>query len=166
MLCINTRRGLFNYNRQPFGVKSAPGCFQQVMDAMITGLDGPAAYLDDIIITGSTIEQHNSRLKSVFKRIYNYGFRVKLEKCTFLMPRITFLGFCIDKDGRRPDPEKVTAIQQMPEPKNDSQVRSFLGLIQFYGTFIKELFKFRPPLDALTKKDAEFKWTSESPIIV
>ncbi|CAS00122.1 Protein CBG27950 [Caenorhabditis briggsae] len=161
MLCINTHRGLFSYNRLPFGVKSAPGCFQQVMDAMITGLDGAAVYLDDIIITGSTIEEHNSRLKSVFKRIDDYGFRVRLEKCTFLMPRITFLGFCIDKDGRRPDPEKVTAIQQMPEPKNDSQVRSFLGLIQFYGTFIKELFKFRPPLDALTKKDAEFKWTSE-----
>ncbi|EFO85571.1 hypothetical protein CRE_29108 [Caenorhabditis remanei] len=161
MLCINTHRGLYRYNRLPFGVKSAPGSFQQIMDSMTSGLDGVAAYLDDIIITGSSVAEHNQRLKTVMSRIQDFGLRVRIEKCTFLSPKITFLGFIIDKDGRRPDPEKVSAIRHMPVPQNESQVRSFLGLIQFYGSFVKELFKLRPPLDALTKKDVEFKWTSE-----
>ncbi|PIC43510.1 hypothetical protein B9Z55_004221 [Caenorhabditis nigoni] len=161
MLCINTHKGLYRYNRLAFGVKSAPGSFQQVMDSMITGLDGTAAYLDDIIISGSSIEEHNKRLMALMKRINDYGFRIRLEKCTFLMERITFLGFVIDSDGRRPDPEKIAAIDQMPPPTNDSKVRSFLGLIQFYGSFVSELFKLRPPLDALTKKDAKFQWTPQ-----
>ncbi|PIC40682.1 hypothetical protein B9Z55_008338 [Caenorhabditis nigoni] len=120
-----------------------------------------AAYLDDVIISGSSIEEHNQRLMALMKRINDYGFRIRLEKCTFLMERITFLGFIIDKDGRRPDPEKIAAVQQMPPPTNDGQVRSFLGFIQFYGSFVKELFRLRPPLDALTKKDAKFLWTSQ-----
>ncbi|CAO4386706.1 unnamed protein product [Caenorhabditis nigoni] len=161
MLCINTHKGLFSYNRLAFGVKSAPGSFQQIMDSMITGLEGTAAYLDDVIISGSSIEEHNQRLMALMKRINDYGFRIRLEKCTFLMERITFLGFIIDKDGRRPDPEKIAAVQQMPPPTNDGQVRSFLGFIQFYGSFVKELFRLRPPLDALTKKDAKFLWTSQ-----
>ncbi|PIC43759.1 hypothetical protein B9Z55_004376 [Caenorhabditis nigoni] len=98
---------------------------------------------------------------ALMKRINDYGFRIRLEKCTFLMERITFLGFVIDSDGRRPDPEKIAAIDQMPPPTNDSKVRSFLGLIQFYGSFVSELFKLRPPLDALTKKDAKFQWTPQ-----
>ncbi|CAS00993.1 Protein CBG28002 [Caenorhabditis briggsae] len=161
ILCINTHKGLLRYNRLAFGVKSAPGSLQQVMGSMITGLDGTAAYLDDIIISGSTIEEHNKRLMALMKRINDYGFRIRLGKCTFLMERITFLGFVIDSDGRRPDPEKIAAIDQMPPPTNDSQVRSFLGFIQFYESFVSELFKLRPPLDALTKKDVKFQWTPQ-----
>ncbi|EFO94687.1 hypothetical protein CRE_08564 [Caenorhabditis remanei] len=72
---------------------------------------------------------------------------------------IRFLGFIVDKNGRRPDPEKIAAIKNMPVPKDVSQVKSFLGLIQFYGAFVKSLFRLRPPLDALTKKDTPFRWS-------
>ncbi|KHJ76848.1 hypothetical protein OESDEN_23532 [Oesophagostomum dentatum] len=69
MLTINTHRGLFRYNRLPFGVKSAPGIFQQIMDAMICGLEGVAAYLDDVIVTGRTDAGHRQNLEALFKRI-------------------------------------------------------------------------------------------------
>uniref|UniRef100_A0A1I7T584 Reverse transcriptase n=1 Tax=Caenorhabditis tropicalis TaxID=1561998 RepID=A0A1I7T584_9PELO len=86
MLTINTHLGLFYYNRMPFGVKTAPAIFQQVVDTMIAGLQGVAAYMDDLIICGSTIEEHNQRLHELFNRIEDYGFRVKAAKCAFLQP--------------------------------------------------------------------------------
>ncbi|XGW34697.1 hypothetical protein V3C99_018584 [Haemonchus contortus] len=111
MLTINIHRSLYRYNRLPFGVKSAPGIFQQIMDSMICGLQGVAAYLDDIIVTGHTYEQHRSNLRALFNRISEYGFHVRLEKCNFLMHRVRYLGFVLDKDGHRPDPEKIEAVR-------------------------------------------------------
>ncbi|KAK6726142.1 hypothetical protein RB195_004452 [Necator americanus] len=92
LLTINTHRGLYHFNRLPFGVKPAPGIFQQCMDALIAGLDGTAAYLDDILVTGKTIGENNVRLDAVLKRIQDYGFRVRLDKCAFLQTKFTYLG--------------------------------------------------------------------------
>ncbi|PIO61805.1 reverse transcriptase, partial [Teladorsagia circumcincta] len=161
LLTINTHQGLYRFNRLPFGVKPAPGIFQQCIDALIAGLDGTAAYLDDILVTGRTIDEHNTRLDAVFQRIQDYGFRVRLEKCSFLQTQIKYLGFVINAQGRRPDPDKVKAIQKMPTSKDVSQLRAFLGLINFYGNFVKDLHNLRAPLDALTKKDAVYTWTPE-----
>ncbi|KAK6765279.1 hypothetical protein RB195_025275 [Necator americanus] len=161
LLTINTHRGLYRFNRLQFGVKPAPGIFQQCMDALIAGLDGTAAYLVDILVTGRTIGEHNARLEAVLKRIQDYGFRFRLDKCAFLQTEITYLGFVINAQGRRPDPGKIKAIQKMPAPKDVSQLRSFLGLINFYGNFVKDLHNLRAPLDALTEKDVVYTWTSE-----
>ncbi|KHJ88656.1 reverse transcriptase, partial [Oesophagostomum dentatum] len=87
---INTHRGLFRYNRLPFSVKSAPGIFQQIMNAMICGLEGVAAYLDDVIVTGCTDAEHRQNLEALFRRIQEYGFHVRMEKCNFLMPQIRY----------------------------------------------------------------------------
>ncbi|KAK6764772.1 hypothetical protein RB195_024918 [Necator americanus] len=161
MLTINTHRGLYRYNRLPFGVKSAPGIFQQIMDSMICGLEGVAAYLDDVIVTDRTQQEHRHNLEALFGRIHEYGFRVRLEKCSFLMPQIRYLGCIIDKDGRHSDPEKIEVIRQMPVPKNVAEVRSFLGMINYYGSFVAEMRQLRAPLDALLKKNVPFKWNEE-----
>ncbi|PIO71476.1 hypothetical protein TELCIR_06628 [Teladorsagia circumcincta] len=159
LLTINTHQDLYRLNRLPFGVKLAPAIFQQQMDTMIAGLHGTAAYLDDIIVTGKTINEHNARLEAVLRRIHDYGFRVRLEKCSFLQNEIRYLGFIINAKGRQPDPAKIEAIHNMPPPKDVSQLRAFLGLVNFYGNFVKNLRNLRVPLDALTKKDAPFLWT-------
>ncbi|PIO77140.1 hypothetical protein TELCIR_00790 [Teladorsagia circumcincta] len=114
-----------------------------------------------LLVTGRTIDEHNTRLDAVFQRIQDYGFRVRLEKCSFLQTQIKYLGFVINAQGRRPDPDKVKAIQKMPTPKDVSQLRAFLGLINFYGNFVKDLHNLRAPLDALTRKDAVYTWTPE-----
>ncbi|KAL6726403.1 hypothetical protein Aduo_008376 [Ancylostoma duodenale] len=115
----------------------------QYIDALIAVLEGAAAYLDDIIVTGRTIDEHNARLKAVFQRIHNYGFRVRLEKCVFLQIEINYLGFVINAEGRRPDSTKIEVIDKVPRPKDFSQLRAFLGLVKFYGTFVKELHNLR-----------------------
>ncbi|VDL66057.1 unnamed protein product [Nippostrongylus brasiliensis] len=161
LLTINTHRGLLRFNRLPFGVKSAPGIFQQIMDSMICGLNGCAAYLDDVIVTGRTIEEHVANLEALFKRISDYGFRVRIEKCNFLMPQLRYLGTIITAAGRRPDPSKIEAIRKMPHPKDIRQLRSFLGMLNYYGHFVKEIHQLRAPMDALLKKDVPFKWSDE-----
>ncbi|PIO63147.1 hypothetical protein TELCIR_15269 [Teladorsagia circumcincta] len=79
LLTINTHRGLYQLNRLPFGVKAAPAIFQQQMDTLTAGLDGTAAYFDDIIINGKTIDEHNARLEAAFRRIQDFGVRLRLE---------------------------------------------------------------------------------------
>nr|CDJ93709.1 RNA-directed DNA polymerase (reverse transcriptase) and Integrase domain containing protein [Haemonchus contortus] len=79
---------------------------------MICGLEGCAAYLDDVIVTGSNIEEHVASLGALFNRISDYGFRVRMEKCNFLMPRLQYLGNIIDSTGRRPDPAKIELLTE------------------------------------------------------
>nr|CDJ90128.1 RNA-directed DNA polymerase (reverse transcriptase) domain containing protein [Haemonchus contortus] len=156
LLTINTHRGLLRYNRLPFGVKSAPG-----IKSMICGLEGCAAYLDDVIVTGRNIEEHVANLEALFKRISDYGFRVRVDKCNFLMPQLRYLGNIIDSTGRRPDPAKIEVIRKMPNPTDIGQVRSFLGMLNYYGHFISEMRQLRAPLDDLLRKNAPFKWSAE-----
>ena len=120
LVSIKTHRGLYQYQRLPFGVKCAPGIFQEAMDGMHAGLQGCAAYLNDIIVTDTTLEEHNRNVHALFKRIAECGFRVRMEKCSFAKKEIKFLGNLISKDGRRPDPEKIHAIVEMPLPRTRS----------------------------------------------
>ncbi|KAL3112602.1 hypothetical protein niasHT_017969 [Heterodera trifolii] len=89
--------------RLPFGVKSAPGIFQSIMDKMLAGLNFATAYLDDIIVASQTFNEHTDHLKEVFDRLQSFGFRVKISKCAFFQEEIKYLGLIIDKNGRRPD---------------------------------------------------------------
>ncbi|PIO75566.1 hypothetical protein TELCIR_02378 [Teladorsagia circumcincta] len=139
LLTINTHRGLYRYNRLPFGVKSAPGIVRQIVDLMTSGLNGVAAYLDDVIVTGRTLSEHNANLEALFSRISAYGFRVRIDKCHFVMNQLTYLRNVISAAGRRPDPKKIDAITQMPKPKDTAQVKSFLGLINHYGAFVPKM---------------------------
>ncbi|EGT46872.1 hypothetical protein CAEBREN_15395 [Caenorhabditis brenneri] len=159
LFTINTHKGLFEYQRLVFGAKTAPMVFQRIMDKMITGLSGVKAYLDDVIIVGRTEKEQKDNLFKLFERISEYGFRVKLEKCKFLEKEIKFLGFIIDKDGRRPDESKVQVIKGMCDPKNQKELRSFMGMITYYSAFIPKMKTLRGPSDKLLMKDVEWKWT-------
>ncbi|CAH8609833.1 unnamed protein product [Dicrocoelium dendriticum] len=159
LLTINTHRGLYQYNRLPFGVKTAPAIFQQVMDAMLTGLTGAAAYLDDIIIMGGTQEELFQRLDDVMMRIKEYGFRLRADKCKFFLKSIKFLGFVIDENGRRPDPENIEAIDRLPAPTDVTTLRSFLGMVSHYSEFLPCMHRLRHPLNQLLMKDVEWNWS-------
>lgn len=122
-----------------FGVKVAPAIFQQVMDAMLGDLDYATAYLDDILVTSKTSAEHRNHIISVFKKLQEYGLKVKEAKCDFFLPEIKYLGHIINRDGRRPDPERANAIRNMPAPVNVQSLQSFLGLANFYQDFIKNM---------------------------
>jgi len=159
-LCnINTHRGVYAYQLLPFGTKSAPGIFQEIMNKMLVGLPFATAYLDDIIVVSRTQQDHTRHLHAVFERINDYGFRVRLGKCSFYQTSIQYLGFVVDKNGRRPDPQKLRAVAKMPAPYNVSTLRSFFGLVNYYQSFVLNMRTIRHPLDDL-KKEQELKWSN------
>ena len=138
-LTVNTHRGLYVYNRLPFGVASAPAMFQQIMDTVLQGVEGVTCYIDDILVSSCDEESHFQRLQQVFTRLENHGFRLKRKKCEFLMSSIEYLGHCVNEHGIQPLPSKVEAIVNAPAPENVQQLRSFLGLVNYYGKFIPNL---------------------------
>ena len=107
---INTQKGLFRYTRLPFGVSSAPGIFQRVMDSVLQGMKRVAVSLDDILITGASEDEHLATLAEVFERLERAGLRVKTSKCEFMKPSVTYLGHTIYGEGLHPVMEKIDAF--------------------------------------------------------
>ena len=161
LVTVNTHRGLFQYTRLPFGVKTAPAIFQQIMDALISGIPGTAAYLDDILMVGRSPEELQSRIDAVLQRIQEYGLRLHPDKCQFFLTSIKYLSFILDAEGRHPDINNIQAIQQMPQPRDVPTLRSFLGLISYYSAFLPSLHNVRAPLNRLLVNDVPWCWSTE-----
>ena len=152
LTAINTTKGLFVSNRMPFGISAAPGIFQRTMEKLIQGIPMTVAYLDDVLVTGRTPEEHHSHLKQVLERLQKAGLRLKWEKCSFGRPSCTYLDYRIDGEGIHPTEQKVSAIINVPEPRNVAELRSFLGLVNYYHRFIKNLSTVLAPLYELLQK--------------
>lgn len=160
-LTVNTHRGLYVYHRLAYGVSSAPSIFQGVMDQILQGLDHVTCFLDDILITAGSEKEHLKKLDEVLSRLEKYGVRVKRAKCKFMESRVEYLGHIVDSEGLHPTDEKVEALVRAPSPTNVSELRSFLGLLNYYGRFLKGLSTLLQPLHALLKKESPWKWTPE-----
>ena len=160
-LTINTHLGLYQYTRLPFGVASAPAMFQRAMDIILQGIPSVVCYIDDILVSGDTEEQHLDRLEQVLKRLHEYGLRLKMKKCDFLKPSVEYLGHGVDKHGLHALPSKVKAIVEAPEPRNVQELRSFLGLLNHYSKFIQNLSSIIHPLNQLLQHDVTWKWSDD-----
>ena len=149
---INTHKGLFAYNRLPFGVSAAPPIFQRTIESILQGIPNVCVYLDDILVTGKTTAEHLRTLEDVLKKLESAGVKLKRGKCSFLLPSVEYLGHHISAEGLRPTKEKVRAIADAPAPQNVSQLRSFLGLVNYYGKFLPQLSSTLAPLYRLLEK--------------
>ena len=156
LVTITTHKGLFKYNRLPFGISTAPSVFQRVMENLFQGLKYVAVYLDDILITGRSRTEHLETLEEVLKRLEKAGMRLKKSKCKFLMTEIEYLGHRITKEGLKPTESKVQAIAQAPTPTNVSELKAFLGLVNYYGKFLPTSLA---PLHRLLARGAHYQWS-------
>ncbi|KHJ44154.1 reverse transcriptase [Trichuris suis] len=136
LLTLNTPKGLMEMTRLPFGVDVAPSIFQRFMDTCMAGLEGVKAYLDDVLITGRSEEEHWKRVEDVLARLSEVGVRLRRDKCIFGVKEVEYLGFRIDSQGVHPTAEKVEAIQKAPSPTNKTELQAFLGLLNFYSFFL------------------------------
>ena len=155
---INTSKGLFQYTRLPFGVASAPAVFQRIMETVLQGIPNVCVYLDDILVTGATDDEHLQTLELVLSRLENAGARLKREKCSFMLPSVEYLGHRISAEGLQPTEEKVRALRNAPEPGNVSQLKSFLGLLNYYNKFLPNHSHNLAPLYRLLQQQTVWEW--------
>ena len=155
---INTHKGLYHYNRLPFGVASAPAVFQQLMEQILQGLQGVACYLDDVLITGRNDQDHLEQIEAVLKRLHDRGLRLKRSKCAFMQHSVEYLGYQVDAEGLHTTTGKVKATLDAPKPDDVKQLRSFLGLVNYYGRFLPNLATVAHPLNQLLCKDVKWQW--------
>ena len=155
---INTHRGLFTYTRLPYGVSVAPSIFQRVIDSLFQWMPNVLVYIDDILITGKTEEDHLHTLEQVLLKLNTYGFHLKKEKCAFLKSEVVFLGHKIDHHGIHPIGPTLDAITHAKVPSNVTEVRSFIDMVNHYGRFIKQLSTKLKPLHNLLCADVQWHW--------
>lgn len=115
-------------------------------------------YLDDILVFSKTAEDHEKHLRAVLKLLRENKFHAKLWKCHFMKEEVEYLGHLVGKDGIRVDPRKVQVVKDWPTPKDVHQVRSFLGLANYFRKFIRGYASIVVPLTALTRKTQPFIW--------
>ena len=159
-LALSTCRGLVLQRRLPFGIKSAPGYFQHIMEQLTSDLNGVAVYLNDILVSGNNAEDHVQNLRALLKRLHEKGLRCRLEKCAFAQPEVEYLGHRLSHEGIAKGP-KVDAVKQMPRPHDVSTLKSFLGSVQFYAKFLPNLSTITEPLYCLTKRNVTWRWGAE-----
>ncbi|XP_003241242.1 uncharacterized protein K02A2.6-like [Acyrthosiphon pisum] len=159
LLAWSTHKGTYEVLRLPYGIKPATAIFQREVEKIFKDCAFTANLLDDIVVTGRNDEEHFKNLAEVFKRCKRAGFQFNRSKCQFFQPSIKYLGHIIDKDGLRKDPEKVNCISKIARPQNVTELKSFLGMINYYGKFVKNLAKILAPLHNLLKKSNAFVWS-------
>jgi len=160
---FNTRKGTFAYLRMPMGLKGAPSAFQRFMTEIFSDLlyRGVLVFIDDILIYSEKWEEHLRLVNEVLRRLSKHNLQAKVGKCHFGAKEIKYLGSVISYRCRKPDPEKVKAIQNMEPPKSKDDVRSVMGLASFYREFIKDLSIIAAPIQKLLEKDVQFVWGPE-----
>ena len=158
LVTINTHKGLFRYNRLPFGVAAAPAIFQRTMESILRDIPHVCVYLDDVLVSGESESAHLQTLELVLSRLQQAGFRLKLAKCAFMLPSLEYLGHVISEKGVHPTEEKKQAIANAPAPVNVTQLRSFLGMLTYYGKFLPNLATTLCPLYELLQKNKSWSW--------
>ena len=160
LLTINTRKGLFRSKRLCFGVKTATAQFQRVMDAILSGIKGVMVRVDDILVaTSGGVSAHLEILKQVFSKLAKHNVRLSGPKCQFLKDKVKYMGHILSKQGISPVKSKLEAIQQAPRPADVSQLRSFLGMINYYSKFIPDFSSKLHPLYELLSNKTKWFWS-------
>lgn len=116
------------------------------MSNMLMGIEGMIVYIDDIVVTGRTLEEHDSRLAEVLVVMKENNSMLNHEKCVYRVKSLEILGFKVDASGISPSDEKVEAIKNFRQPATVKEARSFLGLVNFVGHFIPYLSTKTEPL--------------------
>ncbi|HBK83635.1 MAG TPA: hypothetical protein DDZ41_08570, partial [Flavobacterium sp.] len=157
---FSTNEGHYEFNRMPFGLKGAPATFQRMMNNVLAGVNGIKCfvYLDDIVIYGYDLKDHNSRLINVLQLLRKYNLKLQAKKCNFLRKEINYLGHIISTTGIKPDPSKIESVSNFPTPQNQKQIKSFLGLASYYRKFINNFSSIAQPLTDRLRKTKSFIW--------
>jgi len=146
------------FRRLPFGITSAPEIFQRKMTETLQGLQGVAVYMDDIIVYGKDMEEHDLCLQKVLERVESAGLKLNKDKCVLRQKQLHFLGQVVDASGVRPDPAKVLAIRELAAPENVHELKRVLGMVNYLGKYVPNLSTVGQPLYELLRSKTVWTW--------
>ncbi|KAL7866135.1 hypothetical protein SRHO_G00113820 [Serrasalmus rhombeus] len=143
--------GFYQFERMPQGISGAPSTFQRVMERTVGDMNflEVLVYLDDLIVFGKSLEEHEERLIKVLDRLRDEGLKLSLDKCQFGRTSVTYVGHIVSQDGISTDPSKIEAVSAWPKPQTVSELRSFLGFCGYYRRFVKDFSRICRPLHEL-----------------
>ncbi|CAH8600933.1 unnamed protein product [Schistosoma curassoni] len=160
---ITTPFGLFEFVRMPFGLRNAAQTFQKFIDNLLRDMPFAQGYIHDLLIASPDLQSHEQHVQAVLKRLDEHGINIHQSKCVFGVQTLEFLGHTISPEGIKPIKKEVDTFKQYPVPSSLTQLRSFLGLINFYRRFIPGCAQLMQPLtDSLKGKPKEFKLFSDA----
>ena len=124
--------GLYRYCRLPMGVSELPDIATEMMHSVLNDIDSIELYMDDIVVFTTTWPDHLSLLSTVLGRLEDVGFTINPLKCEWAIQETDFLGHWLTPNGIKPWHKKVDAVLQLQPPTNIKQLRSFLGMVNYY----------------------------------
>ena len=161
LMTFNSHRGQLHFLRMPFGAKMSQDMFQLRMDAILEQCPGVIGIHDDMVIFGVDQEDHDANLINLLNICQKEGLVLNSKKLELRRERVTFFGAEYSAQGMHPDPKKVKGITEMTAPTDKQQLQSFLGMVNYMGTFIPNLSHHTELLQAMLKKDSMFHWEDQ-----
>ncbi|UYV77037.1 K02A2.6-like [Cordylochernes scorpioides] len=158
LLTMATPYGYYRFHRLPFGICSAPEVFYKKMQSMFTGIEGVKVYMDDIIIYGNSLTEHNSRLITVLEIARKNNLKFEFNKMQLAQEKVKFIGHEISKNGISADPSKLEAIQKIKRPMDKTSLQRFLGTVNYLAKFMHNLADKTVLLRQLLKKNTLWTW--------
>ncbi|GJS19333.1 hypothetical protein Tco_0447965 [Tanacetum coccineum] len=165
---FRTRYEHYEFQVMPFGLTNAPTVFMDLMNRVCKPyLDKfVIVFIDDILIYSHDEKEHKEQLKTILELLKKEEMYAKFSKCKFWIHTVKFLGHVIDNSGIHVDPTKIEAVKNWASPTTPSQIRQFLGLVDYYRRFIEGFSKIAKPMTELTQKDRKFYWEGSDNFVV
>ena len=171
---LSTPFGLFEYVYLPFGLCTAANSYQRFVDNIFRNLKTPSGrkvslfvYLDDILVASTNDREHREDLDAVFQKLSEFGLKLSVNKCQFFAKEMEFLGHVICSAGIKPQFSKIEAIQNFPLPLTIKSLRRYVGMLNYYHSFLPKLASIMTPVTELMScpkgvKNFKIKWTEQA----
>ena len=162
---FTTNRNHWQFKRLSFGLRNAPSAFQREIQAVLSSFPSNKviAYIDDILIMSNTFHEHVSLVSKVLQTLLTYNIKIKPSKCDWFKSHVEYLGHVVSRSGIRKTRKYVQSVVDFPQPKTVSDLRQFLGFINFQRKFLPRCSEIQKPLSCLTggKRSKVLDWTPE-----
>ncbi|GBG71513.1 hypothetical protein CBR_g8930 [Chara braunii] len=160
---FRTRYGHYEFIVMPFGLSNAPATFQHCMNDLFRPwlYKFVVVYLDDILVFSRTLQEHQGHLRQVLEKLREANLKINAKKCEWAKTQVLYLDHVLDGDGIKPEDSKIVAIRDWPRPRTLTELRSFLGLANYYRKFVRNFSTIAAPLRRLLKKEAIWQWDKD-----
>ena len=158
-----TQEGVWQFRKLPFGLVNAPSAFQAVMTEVLRGMTYKKAivYIDDILVFDRDLNSHMATLSEIFQRLRAANMKMKPSKCNWVAKEVKYLGHVLSREGIQVDQDKIKVVKEFRTPRNVKELRSFLGLANYYRKFCRHYSRIVAPLHRLLRDGEKYDWSRE-----